>query len=71
MLQNIIKECQRQGVSRLVYVSSYNAIWDNVTAYEGGTEADVTYVSQPACTDPYSVSTLAQPCLARTLQRDL
>jgi len=54
--QNVIKACEVNGVSKLVYVSTYNTIFDGHHKIIGGTEESTTYVNSNTTSAAYSVT---------------
>lgn len=59
--QNVIDACVRNGVGRLVYLSSYQAVFDGRTPMVAADEASTRYVTPDTCSEPYSVRCGAWP----------
>jgi hypothetical protein len=54
-VQNVVTACKQQGVARLVYVSSYNAVFDGRTPLINVDEDTATYVTRETTNAAYSV----------------
>jgi hypothetical protein len=53
-MQNVLRACQEQGVGRLIYVSTYNSVFDG-KPIAGGDES-LPYINTQTCPCIYSVS---------------
>eukprot|EP00200_Dunaliella_tertiolecta_P001176 CAMPEP_0202366188 /NCGR_PEP_ID=MMETSP1126-20121109/16898_1 /ASSEMBLY_ACC=CAM_ASM_000457 /TAXON_ID=3047 /ORGANISM="Dunaliella tertiolecta, Strain CCMP1320" /LENGTH=226 /DNA_ID=CAMNT_0048961185 /DNA_START=1 /DNA_END=681 /DNA_ORIENTATION=- len=54
--QNVLRACQAQGVGRLVYVSSYNAVFDGSHPIHGADEQSARVIDYTHTSCPYTAT---------------